>query len=76
MVFEKCPRCGNYEEGYKIFICKKCQKHHCWRDEGFFGGDSGCGAGNKCPNCGGSKDVGLFYDSFKEVGRITPRNKM
>ena len=70
MKFKQCPRCGNYENGYTICKCKKCNGMYCWRDEGFFGGDSGCGSGNYCPNCNESKDVGLFYDSFEHVGYI------
>ena len=70
MKFRQCPRCGNCEKGFTIAKCKKCNGFYCWKDGGIFSSDEGCGTGSDCPNCGGSKDVGFFSDSFDFVGEI------
>lgn len=74
MKFSECPNCGNYEKGYSIWQCKKCQRHYCYKD-GVFGA-SGCGSGSTCPNCKKSLDHKLLTDSsYKKVGYIKPNNE-
>jgi hypothetical protein len=70
MRFEKCPNCGNNQNGFTVCQCKECGGFWCYKSQ-TFSSDEGCGAAsNKCPHCSKYKSVGLFSSSFRTAGYI------
>ena len=57
-----CPNCGSKKKGRTIYQCRKCGTMYCL-EAGFFS-SSGCGSGQRCPDCksstSGNRKVGTI----------------